>query len=404
MGRRPTLPMLLVAASTVLLRPILGTLFAHLPRTTRGRCLGPSIVLQHKLLWSAAPFRDGAASMMQAVQDGVVAQAPADFAYNSLDVEPERRIIVLNSIISTLGFADGLQIEPGQIARYIERCLAAMPPNPYHGPHHVLDVVQFMFATVRATGLDKAMSTSQLAALFFAGIAHDVDHTGTSNSILEATGHEFVAEAEEGVGALESHHARVAQELLRELVLPSLPAEAGETLVKDVVATIHATDMARHKTILEDFVKAHEAGLTASSAAEFFKEGTPNGQLLLQMLMKAADTSNPGRPWSTTKLWNSRVYEEFYAEGDQVKLTGGTPNPMFDRDTNSIPKSSVGFINFHVLPQFRYLQDFLEKSEGAGIAHLKPSGLSALLQQLESNAALFAQEAEAEAESEVKVA
>jgi hypothetical protein len=74
------------------------------------------------------------------------------------------------------------------------------------------------------------------------------------------------------------------------------------------------------------------------------------GLLLLKLLIKGSDISNPARPMAVASQWNDKCYEEFYSEGDEDRKKGRKLNPLHDRENNSIPKSSVGFIGFVVAP------------------------------------------------------
>ncbi|CAE7181598.1 PDE8A [Symbiodinium pilosum] len=287
-----------------------------------------------------------------------------------------------------LQVAEALQVPRGSLRAYLEDCLQAMPSdNPYHGPSHVVDILQFLVTLLEETGLDRTLSPESRAALFLAGAAHDIDHTGTTNAFLTRLGHEYVEESEDGVGPMESHSARRAASLLEVRV------KLSDTLRHAVKATIHGTDLARHKQIVDAFAGETEALLTTEDAAAFFLPETPQGALLLQLLLKAGDVSNPTRPLATAKAWNNQVYEEFYAEGDQVLSEGGTPNPLHDRRTNSIPKSSVGFIKW-VKSIFGMLKDFLAQCKEVGV-EVRPEGLDAVLARLDDNAASFAKEAAA---------
>ncbi|CAE7216212.1 Pde7b [Symbiodinium sp. CCMP2592] len=285
----------------------------------------------------------------------------------------------------------GTWVPASSVQAYLDDCLQAMPPsNPYHGPSHVVDILQFLVTLLEETGLDQVLSPESRAALFLAGAAHDVDHTGTTNAFLVSLGHAYVEEVEDGVGPMESHSARRATALLEERRLRLSPAPV---LLRDVVrATIHGTDLARHQQIVDSFSAEMEAAVTEEAVAAFFSLESVQGQLLLQLLLKAGDVSNPTRPLATAKAWNSQVYQEFYAEGDQVLSAGGKPNPLHDRRTNSIPKSSVGFINW-VKCIFNLLKEFLVRCKDAGVSEVRPEGLDAVLARLDENAASFAKEA-----------
>jgi hypothetical protein len=94
-------------------------------------------------------------------------------------------------------------------------------------------------------------------------------------------------------------------------------------------------------------------------AADFFIPGE-KGWLMLGMLLKACDVSNPSRPIPIADKWNGLVYEEFYAEGDIDRERGRPVNPLHDKTSNNIAKSTVGFIGFVVCPIYMTLQSFIK--------------------------------------------
>jgi len=308
-------------------------------------------------------------------------------AFDATCLPSSERCEAMTAMAAALGLPEKLGVDVKRIESYVGACLADMPENPYHSAEHVFDVVQFLYASLRTTGLDQALSDVQLAGLYLGAVGHDLQHTGLSNNFLVLTGHPYLREAEEGVGALESHHAKRALALLEQHI--PLPEDHQPRIGKVMCQVIHGTDNAQHRAIVDAFASTSEEDRIACLG----DESTETSQLLLQMLMKAADTSNPGRPLPSAKLWNDRVYQEFYAEGDQVREAGGEVNPLHNRETNSIAKASVGFINFHVKDIFEQLRDFLQQCRRAGVSGIKPSGLDAFSTQLESNAETFASEA-----------
>ncbi|CAK9108183.1 unnamed protein product [Durusdinium trenchii] len=305
------------------------------------------------------------------------------FDFDAFSVPEEQQQGMISSLARQMGVAEKLQVSHESVDEYLEQCLNAMPSNPYHGPAHIMDVMQFLHTLLRETGLDKQLSPVQTSALVLAAAAHDVDHTGTSNALLVSLSHEFVEDVEEGVGPMESHSGKRAVVLIQELLKCRDPV-----LLQSVQKAIHGTDLSQHDKISKFF----SAAIEAPSLDAFFQPGTDESTALLQMLLKASDVSNPARPMRTAQAWNSQVYQEFYAEGDQVLSAGGMPNPLHDRRTNCIPKSSVGFINFHVKTIFLNLRNFLLRCHELGMP-VRPEGAEAVLARLDENAAAFAQEA-----------
>ena len=53
----------------------------------------------------------------------------------------------------------------------------------FHNWHHVADVTQCLYTVLLKTGLNNALTTEQLIAVFLAAPAHDLDHRGRSNAL-----------------------------------------------------------------------------------------------------------------------------------------------------------------------------------------------------------------------------
>lgn len=69
--------------------------------------------------------------------------------------------------------------------------------------------------------------------------------------------------------------------------------------------------------------------------------------LIRRMMIKVADVSNPSRQPSYCIEWARRIAEEYFTQTDEEKAkTLPIVMPMFDRNTCSIPKSQIGFIEY----------------------------------------------------------
>lgn len=313
--------------------------------------------------------------------------AERELIFDAAAVAKEDRVPLLLSYAQSLGVAESIGVDASRIEAFIGACLDLMPLNPFHGPAHVVDVVQSLTFIVYQSGLADVLHPMQVAGLFLAAVGHDVLHTGCSNALLISERHHLAWEAEKGVGPLETMHARRTRMALEKHVLPGLAPDEAAELQEGVRQTIHGTDMGNHSSILADFRKALEEQPFDSNA--FFQPHSSRGELLLRVLLKAADISNPGRPWEISTEWNRRIFQEFYAEGDEDRAAGREVNPMFDRVTNSIPKSSVGFIRYVVRDLYLALREFLDSCR-EDHPQLSAGPVEAALRQMERNEAAYA--------------
>ena len=93
--------------------------------------------------------------------------------------------------------------------------------------------------------------------------------------------------------------------------------------------------------------------------AEDFGKMYDNSQMVLNLLIHTADVSNPGKSFVCYKKWVDLVFGEFFMQGDVEKKMDLPVTILCDRETTSISKSQIGFINFVVKPTFDILLNFI---------------------------------------------
>ena len=324
--------------------------------------------------------------------------AIGSLGFDSLGASDEGLVERLCEMAAALRAPERLQRTPAQVRGYFEACRARMRPNPFHNWNHAADVAQFAFLLLHRTGLDRCLCDEQVLGLFFGAVGHDMDHRGKSNA-YEINEKTELALRHKGAAPLEAHHTELALAALAESeLLDGLPAERAELTRSVVRDVIDATDMGQHTEILREckaaFRALEELPRTFFSVSPF--GGDEPARLLLKLLIKGADISNPSRPAAVAERWNERCYEEFYAEGDADRAKQRKLNPLHDRESNVIPRSSVGFIGFVVTPLFKELRKFLRaaaKMEGGEA--LDAAVAAEILQGLEANKQLHAERAAA---------
>ena len=78
-------------------------------------------------------------------------------------------------------------------------------------------------------------------------------------------------------------------------------------------------------------------------------------QIILNMCLHSSDVSNPAKPEHISKAWTTRVYDEFFKQGELEKEKGLPISLLCDRKTTDINKAMIGFINFVVMPSMDML-------------------------------------------------
>lgn len=85
--------------------------------------------------------------------------------------------------------------------------------------------------------------------------------------------------------------------------------------------------------------------------------------LMCQILIHAADISNPCRPWPIFHQLSLLLCVEFFRQGEEELSLGLPVSPNMDPQVASVSAINVGFIDFIVLPYFEALAELYPKSK-----------------------------------------
>nr|XP_014995794.2 high affinity cAMP-specific and IBMX-insensitive 3',5'-cyclic phosphodiesterase 8B isoform X4 [Macaca mulatta] len=234
--------------------------------------------------------------------------------------------------------------------------------NAYHNSTHAADVLHataFFLGKERVKGsLDQL---DEVAALIAATV-HDVDHPGRTNSFLCNAGSEL-AVLYNDTAVLESHHTALAFQLTVKdtkcNIFKNIDRNHYRTLRQAIIDMVLATEMTKHFEHVNKFVNSINKPMAAEiegSDCECNPAGKnfPENQILIKrMMIKCADVANPCRPLDLCIEWAGRISEEYFAQTDEEKRQGlPVVMPVFDRNTCSIPKSQISFIDYFITDMF----------------------------------------------------
>ncbi|XP_013884087.1 high affinity cAMP-specific and IBMX-insensitive 3',5'-cyclic phosphodiesterase 8B [Austrofundulus limnaeus] len=225
-------------------------------------------------------------------------------------------------------------------------------------------ITKFVFAAFFQSCLDQL---DEMAALIAATV-HDVDHPGRTNSFLCNAGSEL-AILYNDTAVLESHHAALAFQLTvrdsKSNIFKNIDRNQFRTLRQAVIDMVLATEMTRHFEHVSKFVNsinkppaAIEETSTSSMSNDYecqnnIRNSPENRLLIKRMLIKCADVANPCRPLELCIEWAGRISEEYFAQTDEEKRQGlPVVMPVFDRNTCSVPKSQISFIDYFITDMF----------------------------------------------------
>ncbi|CAM4665579.1 unnamed protein product [Leuciscus chuanchicus] len=240
--------------------------------------------------------------------------------------------------------------------------------NSYHNSTHAADVLHATAYFLRKDRVKGSLDQLDEVAALLAATVHDVDHPGRTNSFLCNAGSEL-AILYNDTAVLESHHAALAFQLtVRDSkcnIFKNMERTQFRTLRQAIIDMVLATEMTRHFEHVNKFVNSINKPMSAIEETSSNSEGSdcegqasirnsPENRLLIKrMLIKCADVANPCRPLENCIEWAGRISEEYFAQTDEEKRQGlPVVMPVFDRNTCSIPKSQISFIDYFITDMF----------------------------------------------------
>lgn len=261
----------------------------------------------------------------------------------------------------------------------------------YHNWRHAVDVSQSVFCFLLdlrlcpplgadernhepPTAVEKILSPLDGFILLISAIGHDVGHPGVNNAFLVACNHPL-AQTYNDKSVLENYHCAAYQQLLRRH-WPKLNQIPGFRAT--MISTILATDMGRHFEYMSNLGELKAKVQNGEPKVEEWKdkERENTRELIMALLIKAADISNVARPFDIAAKWARILMYEFARQGELESelhiptcLFGGPPDT---EDVLAAAQSQQGFVNLFGMPLFQ------------GIAEILPS-MSGILRELESN-------------------
>ncbi|RMC16454.1 hypothetical protein DUI87_06784 [Hirundo rustica rustica] len=253
--------------------------------------------------------------------------------------------------------------------------------NSYHNSTHAADVLH---ATAFFLGKERVKGSldhlDEVAALIAATI-HDVDHPGRTNSFLCNAGSEL-AVLYNDTAVLESHHTALAFQLTTKdskyNIFKNIDRNRYRTLRQAIIDMVLATEMTKHFEHVNKFVNSINKPMASEETSPHrmlplapvtnsplqsegsdtectanIKNFPDNQTLIKRMMIKCADVANPCRPLELCIEWAGRISEEYFAQTDEEKRQGlPVVMPVFDRNTCSIPKSQISFIDYFITDMF----------------------------------------------------
>jgi hypothetical protein len=299
-----------------------------------------------------------------------------------LDVwEIANHLPYIHTMLDDFDLMRKFSVHPGKLAGFVGQLQAKYDShsNPYHNWFHGFNVMHCAYYILASTPAGSLYNALEIFAILVAGLCHDVDHTGRTNA-FEISKETDLAILYSDIAVLENHHAATAFFLLSQSnydIFSQLSREDRKQARKIMIETILATDMSKHFPTIEE-LKTRFVDLDASPIGTL-EDG---GLKIAELIIHAADLSNPTKEYDILSRWSRAVNEEF---SNQVREEEelGLPVSEFMKGAE-IPKvyykNEIGFNKFVVRPLWVCFESWL-----------KPH-ITFMLEQIDDNLERFADE------------
>nr|CAB3264742.1 high affinity cAMP-specific and IBMX-insensitive 3',5'-cyclic phosphodiesterase 8B [Phallusia mammillata] len=236
--------------------------------------------------------------------------------------------------------------------------------NTYHNSTHAADVLHATAFFLKKERLKNWMDPADEIAALLAAIIHDVDHPGRTNAFL-INSNNPLALLYNDTAVLESHHAAFAFKFTvnneKCNIFKNMTRDSFMGIRQSIVDMVLATELSKHFEHVNKFISIvtknnnsstspldHDGVVSNRSSAGQNTTVTHELRTLIKRVMiKVADVINPARKTPLCVEWARRISEEYFAQTDEEKRLGlPVVMPHFDRNTCSMPKSQLTFIDY----------------------------------------------------------
>ncbi|XP_036041597.1 high affinity cAMP-specific and IBMX-insensitive 3',5'-cyclic phosphodiesterase 8A [Onychomys torridus] len=299
-----------------------------------------------------------------------------DFDIFELEAATQKRPLIYLGLktFARFGICEFLQCSEATLRSWFQIIEANYhSSNPYHNSTHSADVLHATAYFLSRNKIKETLDPIDKVAALIAAAIHDVDHPGRNNSFLCNSGNEL-AVLYNDTAVLESHHAALAFQLTLENdkcnIFKNMERNDYRTLRQGIIDMVLATEMTKHFEHVNKFVNSITKPLTTQTSEKTVKNQealstmfrTPENRVLIKrMMIKCADVSNPCRRLEHCIEWAARISEEYFSQTDEEKqLDLPVVMPVFDRNTCSIPKSQISFIDYFITDMFDAWDAFVD--------------------------------------------
>lgn len=269
-------------------------------------------------------------------------------------------------ILEQYGVSQHFNLDETLLDTFLAKVDSGYRNNLYHCSLHGADVLQSVHYFLMTAKIDELLTREEQFSCLIAAMCHDIDHPGVNNAFLINTGAPLAVRYND-ISVLENHHCAKTFELMFTeqdcAILKNLSFDRKKQIRSTIVSCILATDMAQHFDYITKFKnKISGGGLEVQDQKD--------RQLIMDIMMKCSDISNPARESSISLKWTSLIMEEFFKQGDEERRIGIPISVFMDRNATNVPKCQLGFIDYIVQPLFEPWTKFLDQPDFKGLDNL----------------------------------
>ena len=243
--------------------------------------------------------------------------------------------------------------------------------NPFHNFKHGVTVLHSTYYLLRYTKASEVFDKLGVAAMLFAALMHDVDHTGRTN-VFEMNSWSELGTRYNDVSILENHHCATAFGLIKQEkynIFSSFSYEQKAKFRKIAIQAILCTDVKLHFSHLEKF----KDKLDQNSFKPYPSENEQDFMLLVGQIVHTSDLYVPTKKVDAAVRWSKLVNQEFINQNLEEK-TSGLPETPFYKNLDKpevMSKSEKFFVEKLVTPLWVELDRFCEGALEVQLANLK---------------------------------
>lgn len=276
------------------------------------------------------------------------------FNFNDFSLTSDDMLLAAVRIFKDLGFKRTFRIDTEMLCRWILTVRKNYRNVAYHNWRHAFNVCQFMFATLKMSGVRRHISDKESLALVVACLCHDLDHRGTNNAFQQKTS-SALAQLYGTKATLEHHHFNHAVMILNSEshnIFGNFNSEEYSEVINLLKDAILATDLSRHIQVRDKFFAMVDSGMKNWDDRE-------SRDILRSILMTTCDVAAITKPWEIQRKVADLVMTEFFDQGDkernELKIQ---PQACMDREKqDELPKLQLGWIDGICLPLYKALSN-----------------------------------------------